>query len=251
VSDLPPDPLLPPVSVPAAPSRFAQRAIAIVEVLLCSGFPTQVAIAAVLAAAGIGPYLHDGTLSLRYVFILTMVDSAALGVLIAGLLTIRGERPAIVLFGVRRRAREAMLGVLLLPVVFAIAFGLLLLLRAIVPWLHNLEKNPLEALIRSRTDAAMFAVVAVVGGGIREEMQRGFILHRFDQHLGGGWVGLILYSAAFGAGHVLQGWDAAVTLMGLGGFWGFVYLRRRSILPAMVSHAGFNAAEIIRYTLAR
>jgi membrane protease YdiL (CAAX protease family) len=231
--------------------RSRERLVALVEILLCSGFPTQIAIATALTAAGIAPYVGDGSLSLRYVFLLTMLDSIGLAGLIVFLLSIRGERPSIVLFGTPPRWREVQLGVLLLPVVFAIAFGVLVVLRLAMPWLHNLERNPLESLIGTRRDAAMFALVAIVGGGVREEMQRGFILHRFDQCLGGGWVGVVLYSLAFGAGHILQGWDAAVTLVGLGAFWGIVYLRRRSILPAMVSHAGFNAAEIIRYTLAR
>jgi len=90
--------------------------------------------------------------------------------------------------------------------------------------------------------------VAVVGGGLREEVQRAFILHRFDQHLGGGWVGLAISSVAFGLGHVIQGRDVAVTTAVLGAFWGFVYLRRRSVAATVVSHSGFNAAEIFRYT---
>jgi len=117
-----------------------------------------------------------------------------------------------------------------------------------LPWLRNLPKNPFEGLIRTPTDALMFGVVAVVGGGLREEVQRAFILHRFDQHLGGGWVGLAISSVAFGLGHVIQGRDVAVTTAVLGAFWGFVYLRRRSVAATVVSHSGFNAAEIFRYT---
>ena len=38
------------------------------------------------------------------------------------------------------------------------------------------------------TDAVIFAVVVMVAGGVREEVQRGFIVHRFGQYLGGGVV---------------------------------------------------------------
>lgn len=223
--------------------------IAVVEVLICSGFPTQILLAAVLVQVGFAPYTDNGALSLPYVLLVTTLDSVALVILIAVLLAAHGDRPAHVLFGRGNRGREVLFGLFLLPVVFGIAFGVLIALRTLLPWLHNLDKNPFESLIGTRTDALMFLVIAVVGGGVREELQRGFILHRFDRDLGGGWVGVILYSAAFGAGHVLQGWDAAVTLAVLGAFWGAIYLRRRTVLPAMISHAGFNAAQILRYTL--
>jgi membrane protease YdiL (CAAX protease family) len=95
----------------------------------------------------------------------------------------------------------------------------------------------------------MFAVVAVVGGGVREEVQRAFILNRFERYLGGGWIGLAVSSVGFGLGHIIQGRDVAVTTAALGAFWGFVYLKRRSIAATVVSHSGFNAAEIFRYTL--
>jgi membrane protease YdiL (CAAX protease family) len=94
----------------------------------------------------------------------------------------------------------------------------------------------------------MFAVVAIVGGGIREEVQRAFILHRFEQHLGGRHVGLVVSSVAFGLGHVIQGSDVAIATGLLGAFWGWIYLRRRSVASTVVSHSGFNAAEIFRYT---
>jgi membrane protease YdiL (CAAX protease family) len=89
----------------------------------------------------------------------------------------------------------------------------------------------------------------VVGGGVREEVQRAFILHRFDGYLGGAWVGLVIFSVVFGAGHVIQGRDVALTTAALGIFWGVVYLRRGSIASSVVSHSGFNTAEIFRFAL--
>ena len=60
-----------------------------------------------------------------------------------------------------------------------------------------------------------------------------------------------VFSVVFGLGHVIQGWDAAITTGLMGAFWGFVYLRRRSIVAPMVSHAGFNTAEIVGHLLGR
>jgi uncharacterized protein len=58
---------------------------------------------------------------------------------------------------------------------------------------------------------------------------------------------VILTSAAFGAGHLLQGADAAIATALLGAFWGAIYLRRRSMVAPMVSHAGFDLLQIAQF----
>jgi len=154
-----------------------------------------------------------------------------------------------VLIGSRRLLPEGLLGVLQIPLIFLLVVAVLGALRAFAPWTHNVPTNPMEGLIGSPLDAWLFILVAVIGGGVREEVQRAFILHRFDRHLGGAGLGLLLFSLVFGAGHVIQGWDVAAATAALGLFWGIVYLRRRSIASTVVSHSGFNAAEIFRFTL--
>ena len=126
-----------------------------------------------------------------------------------------------------------------------LAWASLDLLHTFQPGLRNVSDNPMEALIRSPFDAAIFTVVAIVAGGLREEVQRAFILRRFEQQLGGGWLGLAVFSVVFGAGHYIQGWDAVVVTALLGAVWGALFLVRRSIVPAVVSHAGFNVGEIL------
>ena len=224
------------------------RLIALIEILACSGFPTQLAIAGVLSIAGIQPFDGRGQFAARYVFAVSLLDAAAIVGLAAWFLRVHGERFSEVMLGHRPVGLEALRGILHIPIVFTIVVVVMLSIQHVLPWLHNIARNPFEGLIQSRGDAAMFAVVAIVGGGVREEVQRAFILHRFEQHLGRGWVGLVLSSLAFGLGHVVQGRDVAVTTAVLGAFWGFVYLRHRSVASTVVSHSGFNAAEIIRYT---
>jgi membrane protease YdiL (CAAX protease family) len=226
------------------------RLLAVIEVLACSGFPTQLAIAGALAAAGVRAYDGHGQLAARYVFAVTLTDAVAIVGLVALFLRAHGERASRVLLGDRPPAREALAGLVQVPVVFLIAATLMLGAARFFPWLHNVAANPFEGLVRTPADAALFSLVAVVGGGVREEVQRAFILHRFDQCLGGGAVGLVLSSLAFGLGHLIQGRDVAVTTAMLGAFWAAVYLRRRSIVSTMVSHAGFNAAEVFRFLLA-
>ena len=82
---------------------------------------------------------------------------------------------------------------------------------ALAPWLHNVPTNPLESMAGTAAGAAVLGVVAIFAGGVREELQRAFLLRRFEQHLGGAVVGVVVLSVAFGLGHIVQGWDAVVT----------------------------------------
>ena len=237
-----------PAATPRKPP-LAARTGALFEVLVCSDFPTQLLVAQALAFAGLTPFTSDHRYSAAFVITLSLADAVLLVGIVLWFLYVHGERPRAVLFGRRAIRREALLGVFLVPLVFLIAATVLALVQQFAPSLHNVARNPLEALIRSPTDAVLMALVAVVSGGVREEVQRAFILHRFEQYLGGAPIGLVLFSLVFGLGHVIQGWDAVVTTATLGVFWGVVYLARRSIAAPMVSHAGFDLAEIIRYTL--
>ena len=44
------------------------------------------------------------------------------------------------------------------------------------------------------TGLAGFVLLVMIAGGVREELQRAFLLHRFEQRLGGGSIGLALTS---------------------------------------------------------
>jgi membrane protease YdiL (CAAX protease family) len=224
------------------------RVAAIVEVVLCSGWPSQFALTYLIALAGYSP-LEGGRLSFGYVATLLLLDAAILIAMIFWFLHRHGERPRDVFIGTRPLLHEVWIGLPMTVVVFLLALLVLTTTQRLAPSLHNVPENPLEQLIATRTQAIVFALVATIAGGLREEIQRAFIIHRFEQHLGGAWTGVILYSLAFGAGHSLQGWDAVVTTTILGMFWGYVYLARRSIVAPAVSHSGFNAAEIFQYLI--
>jgi len=226
------------------------RASAIFEILLCSGIPSQFALAYMFALAGFTP-LVGGRLSFAYIATLLLLDATLLIALIFWLLRRRGERPRDVFIGSRPVQSEIRLGVGLTAVVFALAVVVLSAARVLVPSLHNVKENPLQDLIQTPMQALILAIVATISGGLREEIQRAFILHRFEQYLGGAYVGLILYSLVFGLGHSLQGWDAVLATAMLGAFWGWIYITRRSIVAPVVSHSGFNAAEIFVFLAGR
>ena len=226
----------------------SDRVTAVLEVLLCSGFPTQALVVGMLAAAGWRPV---APLTLTYVVALSLIDSVVLVALIVAFIRLRGERVSEVFFGGRPVVAEAVAGVPLIFAALAIGIGILTLLRMVAPGLHDVEQNPLEALIATPRDAAVFAIVVVIAGGIREELQRAFLLRRFERQLGGPIVGVIVASAVFGAGHRVQGADAAIATALLGAFWAVVYLRRRSVMAPVVSHSGFNLLQLLQVAVTR
>jgi len=230
-------------------TAWQQRLLALLEVLLCSSLPTQVLIANILGTIGIAPRIGD-QLSLTFVFALSLTDTAVLIALMVALSRAHGDSPWLLWRGRPPLAGEILVGLMLVPVaVFIVAF-LIGIIRTFVPGLHNVVENPLEALATGGAGgAAMFAVVAIVAGGIREELQRAFLLRRFERHLGGETVGVIVLSTAFGLGHALQGWDAAIATGTLGAFWAILYLRRRSSVAPIISHAGFNSIEVFRVAM--
>lgn len=233
----------------AATTRPALRWVAITEVILCSGVPTQAVIGNLLAL-GLGVSTQPTVPGLPLLSGLLLADTAVLIALMVWLLRLHGESPRELWLGSRPIVRETLFGLALVPSIFLMVVFTLNFLRMVAPWLHNVPSNPFEAIASgSRSDAIIFGLVAILAGGVREELQRAFLLRRFEQHLGGATVGVVVLSAAFGLGHYLQGWDAVVTTGGLGLFWAVIYLRRRSSVAPLVSHAGFNSIEVLRVAI--
>lgn len=224
---------------------FPERARALFEVVLCSGFPTQIAVATLLRLAGFAPLDANGRLSGPFLFTVSMIDVVLLICLIVYFLKQSGESPRTVLFGKARQRQEAGWGALTLPVTLAIVGAIAIIVRGYFPQLRNVPTNPLEALLAAPGGLVMFLIVAIVAGGVREELQRAFVLHRFEQHLGGPLVGLVITSLLFGLGHTIQGWDAALITGVLGALWGAAYLWRRSATGPIVNHALFNTVELL------
>lgn len=226
-----------------------ERATAVLEILLCSSIPTQLAIGALLRLAGISSTDAAGHLSLTFVLALSLADTALLIVMMVFFMHVHGETARATWFGTSRGLREALVGLATVPLVF-VGVGIILnAIRLFAPSLHNVENNPLEQLAATPGQAAVFSLVAIIAGGVREELQRAFMLRRFEQYLGGATLGVWVLSIAFGLGHVMQGWDAVVTTATLGAFWAWMYLQRRNSVAPIVSHAGFNSLEILRVAL--
>jgi membrane protease YdiL (CAAX protease family) len=230
--------------VSGPPEPFT-RGRALAEVILCSGYPTQFVIAAVLFGVfhvGPGP---DGNPTPRYIVALLVADTTLLLGLMFSFLRRSSDRPSELFLGRRPLLPEVRLGLLSVPPILALIMGTQLLLRVVAPSLHNVPTSPFAGLMDSPWTLAGFVVVLIVAGGLREELQRAFLLRRFEQHLGGARVGLVVTSLAFGLGHTLQGWDAALGTALLGALWGALYLARRSVVSTVTSHAVFNTLQAV------
>ena len=212
---------------------------------MCSDFPTQLAIGTIITAMGVRPQLPGGELSPVFVFAVSGIDTVVLLGLIFAFLKMSGDRARDIFLGTRPAAPEIAFGVLTVPLVFALVVGLQLTIRVLAPSLRNVPVSPFMSLLQTPALFMGFVFVVLIAGAVREELARAFVLHRFEQKLGGARVGLFVMSAAFGLGHTVQGWDAAIVTGLLGFTWGVLYLARRSVVSTLTSHGLFNLAQIL------
>jgi uncharacterized protein len=232
----------PDLSVDPRPPLTRRRAIG--EAVLCSSYPTQVVAAGLLAAMGVSAQAAGGGLNATFVIGVSMLDAVLVVGLILVLLWRRGESLADVCLGTRAVWREAALGLsLVLPVTLGVA-ALILGARTLWPSLHNVAVNPLAPLMADPRLVVVFALVVVIAGGVREEVQRAFQLHRLTPLVLGPKGALLVASVAFGLGHTVQGRDVALATFALGLTWGALYLGRRSIVAGAVCHGLFNLGQV-------
>jgi membrane protease YdiL (CAAX protease family) len=233
-----------PVRRPVLP---LERLAALFEVLICSSVPTQILLSLLVGGFGVPMRSADGRLSPPFVFTVSLLDALLVVGLVLILLRAHHESARTVLLGQASVIREALLGLAILPGIFMLVTLALIVIGRFAPHLHNVARNPLEDMLRTRGDAVVFAVVVMIAGGVREEVQRGFIVHRFKHYLGGALWGVAIYSVFFGLGHFDQGYDVMIATGVLGLIWGLVYVSRRSIVAPLVSHATFNLAQLLKY----
>src|SRR5262245_59824301 len=190
-----PSPL--PEPEPERPTR-TERVMALLEVVMCSGYPTQFALAQTFTALGYGAFGADGSLDLHYVVYVSLSDTLLMLGLIALFLSVHHEHPRDLFIGVRSVVAEAIFGIPLIFLALTIGIVTIQLLRAVAPWLQTTPENPFQGLIEGVNDIVLFVILVFVAGGIREEVQRAFLLRRFERWLGGTTVGVVVTSLSFG-----------------------------------------------------
>jgi membrane protease YdiL (CAAX protease family) len=231
---------------PVLPAWFAGLQVGVV-----CGFPTMIFVSIVLILGTQMPILDGENPTLEYIAMSGLLDTALIALLIRVFLMLSGETSRNVFVGVRPLKGEILRVLIAIPLMMAGVAGVMAMLKAVAPWTHTVTVNPYERYMHHPIDVTILIITVVLAGGIREELQRAFILHRFQQRLGGAWVGLTIYTGIFASLHLIQGVDSAITVGLLGLCWGLMYKGRQSAVAGMVSHAGFDAAQVLLVFLAR
>lgn len=107
------------------------------------------------------------------------------------------------------------------------------------------------AYFRQPANLLVWLPIGIFGGGVVEELQRIFVITRFEKWLGrpGLILGLILSSTMFGFGHLYQGLGIAIATSVSGAVLALVYLRQRSALEPIAAHALSDILAILGATI--
>jgi membrane protease YdiL (CAAX protease family) len=167
------------------------------------------------------------------------------------LMLMKARRETLPMLGLRREKwkTHVLLGIIAAPCLLVVSGAVIMVFQFFLPQ-YALEKNPLMEMINSPRHLALFIVTGIIGGGIKEELQRAFILNRFRHHLGGAGTGLVVWSLVFGAGHYAQGAQGVCAAAILGLIFGGLYLMRGNLVLPITAHAVYNTLVMLIYWFA-
>ncbi len=245
---------------------FLRRVWALFEVLLVAlAGPVIVQIGFIFLNVG-----RVGILSDTRILFLFMASEACITLfLIVLFLRSRGESMRNIGWIWHNPGWEILLGIGCVPLLFGSTFLVNIFFNLFLPDYVS-TSNPLLDLIESYSDLLLFLISSIYVGGIKEEIQRAFVLDRFEHYLGaillmpfsrisgrfsseqagrrvGIIVGLTLWSLFFAFGHALQGIDNAVGAGVLGLCFGLLYIWRRNLVAPIVAHALFDVATLLLF----
>lgn len=190
------------------------------------------------------PDLPDDTSKLLSRIALTKV---AVFIVIYSLLLSQGDNLNTLGWKPARWGKQAFVGFLWGIVTFAL---INIALNPVMKTLFPQEVDTGPGIMAHFADPAylwLWIVASLVGGGFVEELQRVFILTRFEKWLGSRfviWI-LLLDAIVFGIGHLYQGMAGAVSTGLTGIIFGLIYLRKRSFIEAFAAHATFDIVGIL------
>lgn len=228
---------------PEPPSGVAGAVLAILEVALVAtaGF---IIVPLVLALFGLSPYaIMNNSTSMA---ILLVSEATLTLLLIRFLMALRGEVPDKIGWASANLPKEIGIGLFTVPALFAATFSVKVGFQLFFPHWATVQ-NPLLELVKTDWDLGLFLVASIYAGGIKEEVQRAFVLTRFRDSLGGVYVGLFLWSLFFGYGHAIQGIDNAVGAGILGLLFGLLFIWRRNLTAPIVAHILYDVLTLIIY----
>ena len=235
-----PLPPLPPPLPPPGSKRILERLATVFEIILVAFLGSIVAQVA-LAGLGLSP-MADAVQLAAFMW----TEAVLTLVILTVLLRMRGEGWKNLGWTSERLHVDSRIALLVLPGLFVVTFLVGALFHTFWPQYVS-EKNDLLELIKTRQDLMLFLISSVFVGGFKEEIQRVFILKRFERDLGGIWVGLLAWTPLFGALHYVQGADKAVGAGVLGLVFGLLYVWRRRLTSPIVAHALYDITTLLLF----
>jgi membrane protease YdiL (CAAX protease family) len=228
----------------SAQKTLVMRIHAFFEVLLISGLVTSILAALPFYTI---PGKSSGLMTSAIpTSIFLLIESAITFLFLAVLLKLHHERIQDLGLHWARWRSNVLTGLILVPFLFIINALIAFIFREYFPR-YFMETNPLTEIIRTPQQLGLFIFSAIIAGGIKEELQRAFILARFRKYLGGSVIGLILWSLAFGAGHYIQGIQGIVIASVYGFLFGLIYLISGSLIAPIVAHSAYDTLALLGY----
>lgn len=229
-------------------ATWLDRLQALVEVMLLGGLFSSILASVPFSIRGTEEetLVRDATLVARFVLLEAFITLALLAII----LRMNQQSPRDLGLHWNRWLSNVAWGIALIPALFSVNLLVSHGFKILLPKFH-LQTNPLVELIRTPQELGLFLGAVLIAGGIKEELQRAFILNRFRDHLGGVRLGLILWSVAFGAGHYLQGLQGSVAAGLFGLLFGLLYLIRGSLVAPIVAHALYDVLALLGYWFLR
>ncbi|MEO0249837.1 MAG: type II CAAX endopeptidase family protein [candidate division WOR-3 bacterium] len=222
---------------------WTDRFQAFIEILLVSGLVSGIAASYPLSFVyekDAAALLEDAIFMSIYLFL----EAGITFMLLAAVLKLRRETVRGLGLQWNRWKCQSISGLAIVPFLFIINFLITFIFKIYLPQ-YYIERNPLTEMIRTPQQLVLFIFSALVAGGIKEELQRAFILRMFSRYLGGAGVGLVLWSLAFGAGHYVQGVQGIVLATIYGFIFGVVYLLSGSLIAPIVAHSVYDTLALL------
>jgi len=235
-----PLPAPPPPPQVSGLGRIFERVASVFEIILVAFLGSLIA-QGILAGIGLSPMAGA-----RQLAAFMWSEAALTLVIITLLLRVRGEGWKNLGWTSDALHRDSRIGLLVLPGLFAVTFAVGGAFHTFWPEYVS-EKNDLLDLIKTRQDLALFLISSIFVGGFKEEIQRAFILKRFERDLGGIWLGLLVWTPLFGALHYVQGVDKAFGAGVLGLVFGLLYIWRRRLTSPIVAHALYDITTLLLF----
>ncbi len=227
------------------PKRLKNRLLALAEVVLLSGLISSF-LAFLPLSAVLGKRTEILNVDPRLLSAFLLLEAGITLILVV--IILRAHRETVGSLGLQwdRWKTSFLLGLALVPFLFLVNGIVQMTFRIYFPG-YYLERNPLTEIIRTPQQLGLFILSALIAGGVKEELQRAFILNRFSRYLGGAGLGLVLWSVAFGAGHYLQGAQGIAIATIFGFIFGGTYLLSGSLIAPIVAHGTYDALALLAY----